>query len=122
MEAGGWDFRPSMEPESYPRPDRFAIERVDLRKDGFNLAINLAPLISHKAGVPDGARLTITKSLPLLLKRRGVELRIVLEGEATSTVRTDPSLIDCTRVPNRVSNLTLDTGGVHICHMLGGEA
>ncbi len=70
-----------------------AIERVDLRKDGFNLAINLAPLISHKAGVPDGARLTITKSIPLLLKRRGVELRIVLEGEATSTVRTDPTLI-----------------------------
>jgi hypothetical protein len=69
-----------------------AIERVDLRKDGFNLAINLAPLISHKA-VPDGARLTITKSVPLLLKRRGVELRIVLKGEATSTVRTDPTLI-----------------------------
>jgi site-specific DNA recombinase len=70
-----------------------AIERVDLRKDGFNLAINLAPLISRKTGVPDGARLMITKSVPLLLKRRGVELRIVLEGEATSTVRTDPTLI-----------------------------
>jgi len=70
-----------------------AIERVDLRKDGFNLAINLAPLISDKAGVPDGARLTITKSVPLSLKRRGLELRIVLEGEATSTVRTDPTLI-----------------------------
>jgi site-specific DNA recombinase len=33
-----------------------AIERVDLRRDGFNLAINLAPLISQKADVPDGAR------------------------------------------------------------------
>jgi hypothetical protein len=28
-----------------------------------------------------------------LLKRRGVELRIVLDGGATSTVRTDPTLI-----------------------------
>jgi hypothetical protein len=30
-------------------------------------------------------------------------------------------IYDCKRVPNRVSNSTLDTGGVHICVAEGGE-
>jgi hypothetical protein len=69
-----------------------AIERVDLSKDGIQLTLNLAPLISHKI-VPAGARLTTTRLVPLLIKRRGVELRLVLKGEATAVQRTDPALL-----------------------------
>jgi site-specific DNA recombinase len=70
-----------------------AIERVDLSKDGIQLTLNLAPLISHQVSVPVGARLTITRLVPLQIKRRGVELRLVLKGEATAVRRTDPALL-----------------------------
>lgn len=71
-----------------------AIERVDLSKDGIQLTLNLAPLISHRASVPAGARLTITRRVPLQIKRRGVELRLVLKGEANAVRRTDPALLN----------------------------
>jgi site-specific DNA recombinase len=68
-----------------------AIERVDLSKDGIRLTLNLAPLISQV--VPAVTRLTTTRLVPLQIKRRGVELRLVLKGEATAVQRTDPALL-----------------------------
>ena len=68
-----------------------AIERVDLNKDGIQLTLNLAPLICHV--VPAVTRLTTTRLVPLQIKRRGVELRLVLKGEATAVQRTDPALL-----------------------------
>ena len=68
-----------------------AIERVDLNKDGIQLTLNLAPLICQV--VPAVTRLTTTRLVPLQIKRRGVELRLVLKGEATAVQRTDPALL-----------------------------
>jgi site-specific DNA recombinase len=68
-----------------------AIERVDLSKDGIRLTLNLAPLISQV--VPAVTRLATTRRVPLRIKRRGVELRLVLKGEATAVQRTDPALL-----------------------------
>jgi len=69
-----------------------AIERVDLSKDGIQLTLDLAPLISHQV-VPAGARLSVTRFVLQQIKRRGVELRLVLKGEATAVQRTDPALL-----------------------------
>jgi hypothetical protein len=69
-----------------------AIERVDLSKDGIRLTLNLAPLISHHVPVVAGAR-TITRLVPLQIKCRGVELRLVLKGEASAVQRTDPAIL-----------------------------
>ena len=56
-----------------------AIMRVTLKEGGLELALDLAPLISYKL---DGRpHLTITRHAPMQLKRRGVELRIVMNGE-----------------------------------------
>lgn len=41
----------------------------------------------------DGARLTIKRFVPLQLKRRGVELRIVMGGEAAANAKMDPTLL-----------------------------
>jgi hypothetical protein len=69
-----------------------AIERVDLSKDGIQLTLDLAPLIPHQI-VPAGARLSVTRFVLKQIKRRGVELRLVLKGEATAVQRTDPALL-----------------------------
>ncbi len=37
--------------------------------------------------------LTITRLLPVQMKRRGVETRLVVPGEITSSVRSDPALL-----------------------------
>jgi site-specific DNA recombinase len=70
-----------------------AIDRIDLRKDGLQIMLDLAPLIGDQPGDSNGARLTIKRFEPLQLKRRGVELRIVMGGEAASNAKMDPTLL-----------------------------
>lgn len=74
-------------------PIASAINRIDLRKDGLQIVLDLAPLLADQLDDHHGARLTITRVVPLQLKRRGVELRIVMDGEAASTSAIDPALL-----------------------------
>jgi len=50
------------------------VVRVDLLKDGLKLELKLTSLIPREVEVSNDARLTITRLVPLQLKRRGVEL------------------------------------------------
>lgn len=61
-----------------------AIQRIDLRRDGFELTLDLKPLVADQPIVRHGARLTIQRLVALQLGRRGVELRIVMPGEAAA--------------------------------------
>jgi len=72
-----------------------AIQRIDLRRDsGFELTLDLKPLVADQLNVPDGACLTIKRLVPLQLRRRGVELRLVMQGEAAADrSKIDPLLI-----------------------------
>ena len=70
-----------------------ALERVDLSKHGIKVTLNLARLLAGQVAVPADARLSITHCVPLQLKRRGVELRLVLKGEGASVPRSDPALL-----------------------------
>jgi hypothetical protein len=71
-----------------------AIQRIDLRRDGFELTLDLKPLVADRLMVPDGARLTIKRLVPLQLRRRGVELRLVMQGEAAAHMsKIDPLLL-----------------------------
>ena len=59
------------------------IERVQLRRESLHLALKL-PLAFTEP--PDAARpvdLLLSRLVPMQMKRRGVEMRIVLEGDAT---------------------------------------
>jgi len=69
------------------------IKRVDLKKDGLQIALDLAPLLSDKPADQSSPPLTLTRFVPLQLKRRGVELRIVMEGEAASNRAADATLL-----------------------------
>lgn len=71
-----------------------AIQRIDLRRDGFELTLDLKPLLVDQLSVPDGARLKIKHLVPLQLRRRGVELRLVMQGEAADrSSKIDPLLL-----------------------------
>jgi site-specific DNA recombinase len=70
-----------------------AINRIELKKDGLQITLDLVPLLADHLDDRSGARLTITRFVPLRLKRRGVELRIVIEGEAASNSEVDSALL-----------------------------
>ena len=56
-------------------------------------------------------------------------VRLIVERSARKSIKAWASsqaqqagrIYDCNRVPHRVSNSTLDTGGVHICLVEGSE-
>jgi site-specific DNA recombinase len=69
------------------------IDRVDLGQDGMRLSIKL--LLSHaESGAPDGSsHLLIKRHVPVQIRRRRVELRLVINGGARASCKTDQSLL-----------------------------
>ena len=69
------------------------IDRVDLGQDGIRLSIKL-PLSNAGGGAPDGSsHLSIKRHVPMQIRRRGVELRLVVNGGASASCKTDQSLL-----------------------------
>jgi hypothetical protein len=70
------------------------IHRVALRPDRIGITLTRASLVSQ---VEDSAvlddELTFTREVPLRIKRRGVEMRLVIEGERAAPTRADPTLL-----------------------------
>jgi len=67
------------------------IDRVDLGQDGMRLSIKL-PL--SNTGASDGSsHLSIKRHVPMQIRRRGVELRLVINGGARASCKTDQSLL-----------------------------
>jgi len=58
------------------------VERVELSRESLNLKLRL-PITEQSEGVSP-VSLTLSRLVPLQMKRRGVEMRIVLEGDSTS--------------------------------------
>jgi len=72
---------------------RTLIDRVELRRDGIELTLDLRSLIPPNQITAPAANPKITRLVPMQMKRRGVETRLVLPGEVTSFARTDPALL-----------------------------
>jgi site-specific DNA recombinase len=71
-------------------PSAFAlVNRIGLRRDGMEISLDLAGLMSFGSGAP----LTLNRFVPLEIRRRGVELRLVMGGEAAVAPRCDPALL-----------------------------
>ncbi len=64
------------------------VERVVLKRDGIQLTLVLTPYIPKGGSVP----ITITRDIPMQIRRRGVEMRLVINGDNAAT-KPDPSLI-----------------------------
>jgi hypothetical protein len=72
------------------------IQRVELGTDLIRVTLDLTPLVAAvDGGVAAAAseELILTREAPLRIKRRGVEMRIVIEGERPPTPKSDPTLI-----------------------------
>ena len=68
------------------------IERTDLSRDGIRVTLKVPiPPAEEQNGVPP-RHIALTKFVPMQMKRRGVEMRMVLEGDATA-VRVDLPLL-----------------------------
>jgi site-specific DNA recombinase len=62
------------------------IERAELRRDGLRLTVSLRALA-------DGVAAALTRDIPLQIKRRGVETRLVIESRDPSRAKPDPILL-----------------------------
>jgi site-specific DNA recombinase len=72
---------------------RNLVARVQLESGGIRVSLNLKRLIAEPIDTQDSASLTMTRFIPMEMKRRGVELCLVIEGETSAAKRPDPSLL-----------------------------
>ena len=71
---------------------RALIDRVDLRPDGIELTLALQSLMPEWTAARAGNS-RVTRRMSMQMKRRGVETKLVIPGEATLPPRTDPALL-----------------------------
>jgi hypothetical protein len=69
------------------------IERVELKRDSMQITLNLRALLTTNQFPEGGANLRMTRPVPMQMKRRGVETRLVIPGEAVAASCTDPALL-----------------------------
>ena len=69
------------------------LERVELRRDSMQIVVNLRAFLPAQRFIAGGANLRMTRLVPLQIRRRGIETRLVLPGEALATPRADPALL-----------------------------
>ena len=67
---------------------RALVDRVDLTRDGFNLTLRLPTSLEDPADT-----LTLNQFVPLTMKKRGVELRLVIQNEPSSSSKVDTVLL-----------------------------
>ena len=57
------------------------------------ITLNLGAMLRPDQLPHGGANLRMTRLIPMQLRRRGVETRLVIPGEAVTATRTDPALL-----------------------------
>jgi site-specific DNA recombinase len=68
------------------------LKRVDLRKNGIEISMNLESLLPRDSTISGAPTMTFTRFAPLQMKRRGVAMRLVI-GDGISARRADPTLL-----------------------------
>jgi site-specific DNA recombinase len=69
------------------------VDRVELRDDGIRLCIELPvePSAVRKGRSPE--QLTITRMVPMQMRRRGVEMKLIVGGNLQTSRGSDPALV-----------------------------
>ncbi|MBF6567714.1 MAG: recombinase family protein [Candidatus Binataceae bacterium] len=92
------------------------IERVELTQESFHLALKLPLALTEPDDVASPVSLLLSRVVPMQIKRRGVEMRIVLEGDS-NTNRVDLPLLKAVARARRWSDDLL-SGRVQSVHEL----
>ena len=95
-----------IQPDAADLIDRF-VQRVELRQDGIRLTLSLAPLVAPEVGSSGS---TVTRDIPMRMKRRGIEMRLVIGGAGPA--RVDQTLLKTIVLANKWFN-DLVSGQVH---------
>jgi site-specific DNA recombinase len=80
------------------------IERVGLKKNGIQISIKLPISSDERRDVATPNEPALSRFVPMRMKRRGVEMRLIIDGDAASLARVDLPLLDATARAYRWSN------------------
>jgi hypothetical protein len=69
------------------------VHHVVLRRDAIELVLSLDFLITEKEQSPDTPRIIISRTIPMQLRQRGREMRLIIEGAAVRELNRDRGLI-----------------------------
>jgi hypothetical protein len=69
------------------------VERVDLLDSGIHVSLKLPVSITEEQHGANATELTITRVFPMQIKRRGLEMRLVIQGSRASAPLVDPALM-----------------------------
>ncbi len=97
------------------------IERVGLKQNGIQVSIKL-PIPSdegHDVATPN--ELALARFVPMRMRRRGVEMRLIIDGDATTTARVDLPLLNATARAHRWSSDLLEGRARSIGEIAGRE-
>jgi site-specific DNA recombinase len=111
-------FRQNLTSES-DRSEALAslVDRVELNATSVRISLALAPLIGES---PAFQAPTITREIPPRIKRRGVEMRLVVAGERPVSPKADPTLLKEVRRAHRCFDALL-TGKASIAELAKRE-
>jgi site-specific DNA recombinase len=90
--ASAWSGRLRSEAEAADALE-LLISRVELRDDGIRLSINLPIGPSAKLAGQGPTHLNLTRLIPMQMRRRGIEMKFVINGNSMASPRTDPALL-----------------------------
>ena len=69
------------------------IDRVELRADGIQLSFNLPIETSGRLAGRGPTHLKLTRLIPLQMRKRGIEMKFVINNNSRASLRTDPALL-----------------------------
>jgi site-specific DNA recombinase len=98
--AAEWSVRLRSETEASTALQSL-VERAELRDDGIRLTLKLPLPISGKLAAGAAAHLTILRDIPLRVRRRGVEKRLVIGNGSGSAPRIDSTILKATARAHR---------------------
>jgi site-specific DNA recombinase len=87
-----WSARLRSEAEAAPAL-KTLVERAELHQDDIRLSIRLPVSTSAKATANTPDHLLLTRQIPLKVKRRGVELRLVIGAGSGSSPKVDSAIL-----------------------------
>jgi site-specific DNA recombinase len=101
--AEAWIQRLQSEAEAAPTLTQL-IERVELRQDGTQVFIKLPIPSDEGCDTATPNELALARFVRLRMKQRGVEMRLIIDGDAVPAARVDLPLLNATARAYRWSN------------------
>jgi site-specific DNA recombinase len=101
--AAEWSTRLRSEAEVAPALESL-VDRAELHQDGIRLSIRLPLPTFGKPKASTTTHLSLTRQIPLRVRRRGIEMRLVIGGRSGSAPRIDSTILKATARARRWSD------------------